>query len=55
MHGTDVEDEDQDAVRLDLDDLGGEICLIDWGGADAGLPTNITVEETVVVEDSEEA
>ena len=22
---------DENAVRLDLDDLGGEICLLDWG------------------------
>mmetsp|Transcript_5234 Transcript_5234/g.9361 ORF Transcript_5234/g.9361 Transcript_5234/m.9361 type:complete len:666 (-) Transcript_5234:2682-4679(-) len=27
---------DEDAVRLDLDDLGGEICLLDWGyGSDS--------------------
>jgi hypothetical protein len=25
---------DEDAVRLDLDDLGGEICLLDWGYKD---------------------
>mmetsp|Transcript_55168 Transcript_55168/g.165297 ORF Transcript_55168/g.165297 Transcript_55168/m.165297 type:complete len:1653 (-) Transcript_55168:851-5809(-) len=25
-------DVDHDALRLDLDDLGGEICLLDWGG-----------------------
>jgi len=25
---------DKGAVRLDLDDLGGESCLIDWGGKD---------------------
>ena len=28
------------AVRLDLDDLGGEICLIDWGG---GGPSRVEV------------
>jgi hypothetical protein len=22
---------DEPVVRLDLDDLGGEICLLDWG------------------------
>lgn len=26
-----VEGEGNEAVRLDLDDLGGEICLLDWG------------------------
>lgn len=37
--GTDVEslgrskgDMDDDVLRLDLDDLSGEICLLDWGG-----------------------
>jgi hypothetical protein len=29
--GTDYTSVDEDAVRLDLDDLGGEICLLDWG------------------------
>ncbi|KAJ1475503.1 hypothetical protein T484DRAFT_1909577 [Baffinella frigidus] len=53
VHGTDVEDQDQEAVRLDLDDLGGEVCLIDWGSAELGLPTNIVVEETVVVEEDD--
>jgi len=31
MFGTDIECVDENAVRLDLDDLGGEICLLDWG------------------------
>mmetsp|Transcript_53860 Transcript_53860/g.128012 ORF Transcript_53860/g.128012 Transcript_53860/m.128012 type:complete len:1454 (-) Transcript_53860:172-4533(-) len=53
VHGSDVEDQDQNAVRLDLDDLGGEVCLIDWGSPELGLPTNIMVEETVVVEEDE--
>jgi hypothetical protein len=26
-----IEDEEKGALRLDLDDLGGEICLLDWG------------------------
>jgi hypothetical protein len=26
---------DEDAVRLDLDDLSGEICLVDWGYKDS--------------------
>ena len=30
-------EEDEPAFRLDLDDLGGEICVLDWAGA-AGLP-----------------
>lgn len=29
--------EEEPAFRLDLDDLGGEICVLDWAGA-AGLP-----------------
>lgn len=29
----------EDAVRLDLDDLGGEICLLDWGYADMAEPS----------------
>ena len=24
-------DIDNDSLRLDLDDLGGELCLLDWG------------------------
>ena len=31
MFGTDFKYVDENAVRLDLDDLGGEICLLDWG------------------------
>ena len=31
--------ESEDAVRLDLDDLGGEICLLDWGYADMAEPS----------------
>ena len=31
LFGTDYECVDENAVRIDLDDLGGEICLLDWG------------------------
>ena len=27
-----------------------QVCLIDWGSPELGLPTNIVVEETVVDE-----
>ena len=33
MFGTDFKFVDENAVRLDLDDLGGEIVLLDWGYA----------------------
>lgn len=33
MFGSDYKFVDENAVRLDLDDLGGEICLLDWGYA----------------------
>jgi len=32
-------DEKDNAVRLDLDDLGGEICLLDWGYAGNDKPS----------------
>ena len=38
----DVDDIDKDATRLDLDDLGGEIVLLDWGcKATNGAPPSI--------------
>ena len=30
-------DDERDAVRLDLDDLNGEVCLMDWGEGDAAV------------------
>lgn len=35
---TDYSCADEDAVRLDLDDLGGEICLLDWGYGEDTAP-----------------
>jgi hypothetical protein len=32
-----IDKEADNAVRLDLDDLGGEICLIDWGSSDPAI------------------
>ena len=29
------------AVRLDLDDLGGEICLLDWGALNASTARGV--------------
>ena len=40
--GDDAErDDERDATRLDLDDLNGEVCLLDWGegGAAVSLPS----------------
>ena len=40
--GDDAErDDERDAARLDLDDLNGEVCLLDWGegGAAVSLPS----------------
>lgn len=31
-------DVDNDALRLDLDDLGGEVCLLDWGENKFAIP-----------------
>jgi hypothetical protein len=31
-------DVDNDVLRLDLDDLGGEVCLLDWGECKFGIP-----------------
>jgi hypothetical protein len=30
-------DDERDAVRVDLDDLNGEVCLMDWGEGDAAV------------------
>ena len=38
MFGTDFKFVDENAVRLDLDDLGGEIVLLDWGYAGDNEP-----------------
>jgi hypothetical protein len=46
VSGTDKEAEN--AVRLDLDDLGGEICLLDWGFTDPAISApnrNLTVNK----------
>ena len=34
--------EDDGACRLDLDDLGGEVCLIDWGEGEASFSSDNT-------------
>jgi len=36
--GSDFKCVDEDAVRFDLDDLGGEIALLDWGYAGDNEP-----------------
>jgi hypothetical protein len=38
--GTSRGEIDDDALRLDLDDLGGEAVLLDWGKSSEGLTTN---------------
>eukprot|EP00978_Attheya_sp_CCMP212_P016647 scaffold43793_cov58-Attheya_sp.AAC.2 len=40
-------DVDRDALRLDLDDLGGEICLIDWGSRTYNYPATSPLNKIV--------
>jgi len=40
-----------DCLLCVLTALYEQVCLIDWGSPKLGLPTNIVVEETVVVDD----
>lgn len=42
--------EEDNAVRLDLDDLGGEICLLDWGFAGDAAPAVSPPNRSLVVE-----
>ncbi len=46
------EREEDYAVRLDLDDLGGEICLLDWGFAGDVAPAVSPPNRSLVVEKS---
>ena len=46
------ESEEENAVRLDLDDLGGEICLLDWGFAGDVAPAISPPNRSLVVEKS---
>lgn len=51
MSGTDKEADN--AVRLDLDDLGGEICLLDWGSPDPAIsPPNRSLKVNKVMNGS---
>ena len=38
------------AVRIDLDDLSGEVCLLDWGGQDGNMSPSVSLpnRQTVV-------
>jgi hypothetical protein len=42
--------EAENAVRLDLDDLGGEICLLDWGFAEDAEPAISSPNRHLVVQ-----
>lgn len=44
------EREEDNAVRLDLDDLGGEICLLDWGFAGDTAPAISPPNRSLAVE-----
>ena len=38
-------DDERDATRLDLDDLNGEVCLLDWGEGRRGVSAEPTVRD----------
>lgn len=48
--GSNFKSVDEDAVRLDLDDLGGEICLLDWGYKGDSEPSVSPPNRTLVVD-----